>query len=185
MEMLVEQWIAVLFVILTTVNKLFGGTQLFKNIYKHIAWYTKGKIVVIVYVHSHMTITVLLVHDCVWQQKHFCLLRYDTNATLLSSPTHLFIPNYPLLTLQPNFSINSSQEHSLSFSRQFLNPMPLHRTTPLVHLLLHIDTSRNLSNVLNCSAHFSAHPTLYTHNSFCVWHPFHILHQLPLAIPGT
>ena len=69
MERLVEQWIAVLFVILTTVNKLFGCTHLFKNIYKHIAWYTKRKIVVIVYVHGHMAITVLLVHDCVWQTK--------------------------------------------------------------------------------------------------------------------
>ena len=38
--------------------------------------------------------------------------------------------------------------------------------------------------ILYCSAHFSALPTLYTPYSFCVSHPFHILHQLPLAIPG-
>ena len=80
--MLVGKWFAVLFVILTTVNKLFSFTHLFKNIYKHIAWYTKGKVVVIVYLHGHMTITVLLVHDCVGQTKahsfallwHLCTL---------------------------------------------------------------------------------------------------------------
>ena len=43
-------------------KKLVGCTHLFKNIYKRIAWYTKGKIFVIVYVHGHMSITVLLVH---------------------------------------------------------------------------------------------------------------------------
>ena len=59
------QWIAVLFAILTTVSKLFGCTNLFKIIYTHIAWYAKVIIVVIVYVHGEMTITVLLVHDCV------------------------------------------------------------------------------------------------------------------------
>ena len=42
MERFVEQLIAVLFVILNTVNKLFDCTHLFKNIYKHIARYTKG-----------------------------------------------------------------------------------------------------------------------------------------------
>ena len=71
MERLLEQWIAILFVILTTVNKLFGCTHLFKIIYKHIAWHTKGKIVVILYAHGHMTITVLLVHDCVCRTKAF------------------------------------------------------------------------------------------------------------------
>ena len=42
-----------------------------------------------------------------------------------------------------------------------------------------------LSSILYCSAHFSALPMLYTTHSFCVLHPFHILHQLPLGIPGT
>ena len=40
-----------------------------------------------------------------------------------------------------------------------------------------------LSPVRYCSAHFSALPTLNTTHSFCVPHPFHIVHQLPLATP--
>ena len=56
---------------------------------------------------------------------------------------------------------------------------------PLVQLLLHIDTSWNLSAIIYCSAHFSVLPTLYTPHSFCVLHPFHILHQLPLETRGT
>ena len=36
-----------------------------------------------------------------------------------SSSTHLFIPNYPLVTLISKFSNTSSQEHSLSFSQYF------------------------------------------------------------------
>ena len=54
MEGIVEKWFAILFVILTTVNKLFSYTHLFKNIYKHIAWYLKGEIIVIVCVHGHI-----------------------------------------------------------------------------------------------------------------------------------
>ena len=49
--------------------------------------------------------------------------------------------------------------------------MPLLRTTPLVHLLLPLDTSWPLSPILYWSAHFSAIPTLYTPNSFCVHIP--------------
>ena len=51
-------------------------------------------------------------------------------------------------------------------------------------ITLHIDTSWQLSSVVYCPAQFSVLSTLYTH-SFCVPHPFHILHQLPLVIPGT
>ena len=102
-----------------------------------------------------------------------------------SSPTHRFIPNYPFVTLQPNVSNTSSPEHSLSFSQHFSYPMPLLRTTPLEQLLLHRDTTWPFFPVLYCSAHFSALPTLYTLNSFCAPHPCHIIHQLPLAIPGT
>ena len=87
-----------------------------------------------------------------------------------SSPTHLFIPN----SNQPNLSNASSEEHSLSFSQHFSNPMPLLRTTPLVQLLLLIDTSWPLSPILYYSAHFSALPTLYTPHSFCAPHPFHL-----------
>ena len=42
------------------------------------------------------------------------------------------------MTLQPNFSNTSPQEHSLSFAQHFSYPMPLLRTTPLVQLVLHI-----------------------------------------------
>ena len=49
----------------------------------------------------------------------------------------------------------------------------------------YIDTSWTLFPVLYCSAHFTALPTLYTNHSFCVPHPIHILHQLPLATPVT
>ena len=52
---------------------------------------------------------------------------------------HLFIPNYPFVTLPPNFSNTSSQEHSLSYSQHFSSPMPLLRATLLVQLLLHMD----------------------------------------------
>ena len=41
---------------------------------------------------------------------------------------------YKFMTLQPNFSNTSSQEHSLSFSQHFSNPMPLLHTKPLVIL---------------------------------------------------
>ena len=77
-----------------------------------------------------------------------------------SSTTHLFIFNsiYPFVTLQPNFSNTSSQEHSLSFSQHVSYPMPLLSTKQLVQLLLHIVTSWPLSLVLYYSDHFSAHP---------------------------
>ena len=70
---------------------------------------------------------------------------------------------------------------SLSFSQYFTHFMPLLSTMPLVQLLLHIDTSWPLSPILYCSANFSVLPKLYTPHSFCVPHPFHILHQLLLA----
>ena len=76
-----------------------------------------------------------------------------------------------------NFSNTSSQEHSVFFSQHFSYPMPLLRTTPLVQLLLHIDTSPHLSPILYYSAHFSALPTLYTPRSFCV----HTISQPPSA----
>ena len=44
--------------------------------------------------------------------------------------------------------------------------MPLFRTTPLVQLLLRIDTSWPLSPILYCSGHFSALPKLYLYPSF-------------------
>ena len=40
------------------------------------------------------------------------------------------------VTLQPNFSNTSSQEHSLSFFQHFSYPMPLLHTMPMVQLLL-------------------------------------------------
>ena len=86
MERIVEKWFAVLFIILTTVNKLISNTHLFESIYKHISLYTKGKIFLIVYVHGHMTITVLLVHDILSQTKapFFALLWHQWYAPLLT-----------------------------------------------------------------------------------------------------
>ena len=86
--------------------------------------------------------------------------------------------------IQPNFSNTSSQEHSLSFSQHFSYLMPL-LCTPLVELLLRLDTSWPLFPIVYCSGHFSALLKLYTPHSFCVPHTFHILHRLPLATPGT
>ena len=85
-------------------------------------------------------------------------------ASILSTcPTHLntlrsallaysiFIPaqlrTSSFVTLQPKFSSTSSQEHSLSFSEHFSYPMSLLRTTPLVQLLLHMDTFWSLSPI--------------------------------------
>ena len=102
---------------------------------------------------------------------------------LTHAPLHSSL--YPFVTLQPNFANTLSQEPSLSFSQHFSYPMPILRTIPLVQLFLHIDTSWPLSPVNYCSAHFSALPTHYTPHSFCVPHPFHILHQLPHSTPDT
>ena len=41
-----------------------------------------------------------------------------------------------------------------------------------------------ISNSLLIKTLFNAPQALYPH-SFCVPHPFHILHQLPIATPGT
>ena len=51
---LIDWWFTHLFIILCRVNKLFIYTHLLKCTNKHIAWYTKGKIVDIVYVLGHM-----------------------------------------------------------------------------------------------------------------------------------
>ena len=89
------------------------------------------------------------------------------------------------MTLHPSFSNSSSQEHSLFFSQNFSYSMPLLRTTPLVQLLLHIDTSFPISPILYCSSQILALHKLYTPHSFCGPHLFQIFHQLPLATPGT
>ena len=62
---------------------------------------------------------------------------------LSNTPLHSYLD--PFVTLKPNFSNTSSQEHSLSFSQHFSYHMPLLRTMPLVQLLYHIDTSWPLS----------------------------------------
>ena len=104
-------------------------------------------------------------------------------TALLHTSSFLTLCLYPFVILQPNFSNTSSQEHSLSFSQHFAYPMPQLRTTPLVRLLLHINTSWPFSPILYCLGHFSALSMLYTPHSFGVPHPFHILHRLPLVTP--
>ena len=90
----------------------------------------------------------------------------------------------PFVTLQPNFSNASSREHSLSFSQHYSYSMPLLGRKQLVQLLLLIDNSSHLSSNLYCLARFSVLPTLL-HLIHCVPHPFHNLHPLALATPGT
>ena len=76
---------------------------------------------------------------------------------------------YPFATLQPNFSNTSSQEHSLSFSQHFLYPMRLLRATPLVQLLLHIDTFWPLSPILIAQDTFQCSPISGPH-IYSVYH---------------
>ena len=64
---------------------------------------------------------------------HLSTLRSALLANSLSIPALLRTSSfltYTFVTLQPNFSNISSQEHSLSFSQHFSNPMPLFRITP-------------------------------------------------------
>ena len=68
-----------------------------------------------------------------------------------------------------------------SLPSKFSRPSLL-STTPMVQLLLHIDTSWPFFPILYYSAHFSALPMHYTPHSLCVPHPFHILNQLPLGV---
>ena len=98
-----------------------------------------------------------------------------------SSHMHLFIPNsihyIPFVfTHLTKFSNTSFQEHSLLFSQHISYPMPLFRAMALVwRLLAFIDTYRHsiaLSPFLYCSAHYSAHPKLYTPESFTERIPF-------------
>ena len=80
---------------------------------------------------------------------------YSLTPFYSSSPTYLFIPN----SIHSRHSDQtSSHEHLLSFSQHFSYPMPLLRTTPLVQLLLRIDTSWPLSPILYCLGHFSGLP---------------------------
>ena len=113
---------------------------------------------------------------------HLNTLRSALLANSLSLPAHLRTSSF--LTLSIRDTPTKLLKHfisktSLSFSQHFSYSMPLLPTSTLVQLLCHIDTSWPLY----CSAHFSALPTLYTPYSVCVPHPFHILHQLPRAIP--
>ena len=63
--------------------------------------------------------------------------------------------------------------------------MSLLRTTSLFQLLIHLDS--RLAFIPNPLLHHtvSTFPTLYTPHLFCVPHPLHILHLLPLTAPLT
>ena len=82
---------------------------------------------------------------------------------------HLFIPNSTKLwhSNQTSQILNSSLDHSLSFSQHFSYPMPLLCTTPLVQLLLYKNASWLLAPILYCSEQFSALLKLYTPHSLC------------------
>ena len=66
----------------------------------------------------------------------------------MPTTSHSLISLYTFVTLQPNFSNTTSQEHSLSLSQHFSYPVSLRRTTPLVQLHLHKYTSWPLSSIL-------------------------------------
>ena len=102
---------------------------------------------------SSHTVLIHSLHVC--KPTQYSLILSTRQLTFYSSSyRHLFIPNYPFVTLPPNFSNTSSQEHSLSFSRHFSCPTLLLRITPLVQSLLHIYTSSHLSPILYCIAYF-------------------------------
>ena len=73
------------------------------------------------------------------------------------SSSHLFIPNYSFVTLQPNFSNTSSWEHSLFFSSTFHTP----------HLCMeHFFLNPTLLSTLQCSKCFIPHNHFVYHISF-------------------
>ena len=59
-----------------------------------------------------------------------------------------------------------------SFSQHFSYPMPMLRTTPLVQLLLRIDTSWSLSPILYCSGHSGQDVRLPSHGA---WAPSDVM----------
>ena len=125
--------------------------------------------------HLHHSSYTMLIHSlqaskpsqysliCTARQRHF----------FSSSSTHLLIPNstyswHSHLTPQTRHFENI---HFLFLITSHSPPIPLLSTTPLLlKLLLHMDTSSNLSTLLYCSACFSMFPMLYTAHSFSVYH---------------
>ena len=82
------------------------------------------------------------------------------------------LPTLSILDTKIKLLEHLSQEHSLSFSQHFSYPMFLLRITPLVQLLLHIDTSWPLSQIPYCSPHFSAlYPSFILCNTFLSYPP--------------
>ena len=77
-------------------------------------------------------------------------------------PKATFIPSIRISSVYLVLALHLLQVHSLSFSHHFSYPMPLLRTTPLVQLLLQIETSP----ILYCSAHFSVLPIYAIYPSF-------------------
>ena len=95
------------------------------------------------------------------------------------------------MTLQPNFSNASSQEHSLSFSQHFSYPM--HASAPCNTVGTIIPSYRHflafILSPLLPNTLFSA-PPFYTPHSFCVYSPNKIfilpkLHKVSLDIIKT
>ena len=73
---------------------------------------------------------------------------------------------YPFVTLQPNFSKTSSQEHSLYFSQHFWYPITLLRTTPLQQSVL---TILRRSTITPTITTLTVHH--YNFNITCIQHP--------------
>ena len=106
-------------------------------------------------------------------------------SNLLVNPfrfQHFYVPFhskfYTFGTRPANFSNTSSQERSLWFSHNFLYPIPLLRTMPLVQLLILKDTSRHF--LLCFSAHFLWLGTfIVAHHA---WSPSFIMCTISLSL---
>ena len=121
---------------------------------------------------------------------------YGTHSSRMVLIHSFYMPKpsqYSLIrsTLQLPFYSSSTKLLKHFISRTFtflLSALPIPHASALYNAVGAIIPSYRhclaLSPVLYCSAHFSALSTLCTPGSFCVPHPFHILHQLPLEIPG-
>ena len=110
-----------------------------------------------------------------------------TKLNYSSSPTHHFIPNsiHSCVSRQTSQTLNLKNIHFRSVSTSLIPnaSAPYNAVgtiTPSYRRFFSF-----ISSPLYCSAHCSALAKLNTPHSFCVPHPFHVLHHLTLATVGT
>ena len=109
----------------------------------------------------------------------FDLLYSLTPILLQLSYAPLYSYLYPFMTLQPNFSNTSSQEHSLPFSQHFSYPTLYNAIGTIIHSCRQFFAF--IPNPLLLSTLFSTPHALYHSFILCTTS----LYQLPLATPGT